>query len=97
MPRKGGVPENLKPLSKDDPRRNKNGRPKKLPLLELAMAENITVEDIAAMIIAMKAQVKKGNVAAFNALMDRGYGRVKQPVDISLAMPDIDKIDIQFK
>lgn len=98
MAEKGGRPENLKPFKKgEDDRRNLKGAPKKLPLLELCMAETITPEKVKQMIESMFKQADKGNVAAFNALMDRGYGRVKQPVDISLQMPDIDKINIEFK
>lgn len=95
---KGGTPANLKPFKKgEDPRRNIKGAPKKLPLLELIMAEEMTPEKIRTMINAMQKQVDKGNVSAFNSLMDRGYGRVKQPVDITLQMPDLDNLEIKFK
>lgn len=78
---------NLKPFKKgSDNRRNTKGRPPKLPeldkLLDIVLGEE--KDDVTAMETILKAlQVKaaKGDVRAAEILLERAYGKAKQPID----------------
>lgn len=88
MPRKGGVPENLKHFKKgDDPRRNIAGAPKKLPELTELIAKVLGEEKdgrtaAEAILQALRAKAARGDVRAAEVLMDRAYGKAKQEIKV---------------
>lgn len=80
--------QNLKHFKKGyDPKRNKNGRPKKLPHLDILLAEVLgekknkktAAEHI---LMALRNKATKGDARAAEILLDRGYGKVKQEMKI---------------
>ena len=89
MARKGGAPENLKPFKKGkDPRRNTEGRPKKLPDLDILLA-NVLGEEKNGMTAAeailkkLRQEAAKGNLRAAEILLNRAYGMPKQRTEVS--------------
>ena len=67
---------------------NPNGRPKKLPALDLIMAnvmgqekDGITAAE--AIIMKLREMAIKGDVKAATILLDRGWGKPKQNIDIT--------------
>ena len=67
---------------------NPNGRPKKLPALDLIMAnvmgqekDGITAAE--AIIMKLREMATKGDIKAAQLLLDRGYGKAKQNIDIT--------------
>lgn len=90
MARKGGAPENLKPFVKGDPRINRKGQPKKLPILKALMAEllgvkegeDMTKSELAkvakAMIETAKSKKSYNQVNAAKEILDRAFGKVKE-------------------
>ena len=67
---------------------NPNGRPKKLPALDLIMAnvmgqekDGITAAE--AIIMKLREQAAKGDIKAAQLLLDRAYGKAKQDIDIT--------------
>ena len=87
MPRKGGVPENLKPFKKgNDERRNMKGAPVKIPTLEILLAEVLGEERkgvvaAKAILSALRNKALKGDTRAAELLLDRAYGKAKQTID----------------
>jgi hypothetical protein len=87
MPRKGGVPENLRPC-KPGETHNPNGRPRKLPNLDKLLAEVLGEEEMDGKVKAQKIvealfkEAAKGNPRAADILLDRAYGKVKQIMEI---------------
>jgi hypothetical protein len=76
--------ENLKPFKKGhDNRRNIAGAPKKLPALDVIMAEVFDDDKMAKIIESLEKQALKGNVRAAEVLLDRAYGKAKQSMDIT--------------
>lgn len=61
---------------------NKNGRPKKLPELDVLLAEVLGDDHAKAILIAIRKKAKAGDVRAAELLLDRGYGKVKNPIDL---------------
>ena len=64
------------------------GRPKKLPALDLIMAnvmgqekDGITAAE--AIIMKLREQAAKGDIKAAQLLLDRAYGKAKQNIDIT--------------
>jgi hypothetical protein len=79
--------DNLKPFPKGN-NANPNGRPKKLPALDLIMAnvmgqekDGITAAE--AIIMKLREQAAKGDIKAAQLLLDRAYGKSKQNIDIT--------------
>jgi len=67
---------------------NGGGRPKKLPALDLIMAnvmgqekDGITAAE--AIIMKLREQAAKGDIKAAQLLLDRAYGKAKQSIDIT--------------
>lgn len=81
-------PQNLKPFKPgEDKRRNKNGRPPKLPQLDVLLAKVLSKETrgktAAEQIIeAMRKQANKGNVRAAELILDRSFGKVPQAIQL---------------
>lgn len=79
--------DNLKPFKKGkDSRRNSEGRPKKIPALEELLAdvlgeEKDGIEAAKAILLALRAKAIKGDIRAAEVLLDRAYGKAKQPID----------------
>jgi hypothetical protein len=83
---KGKPPEHTK--FKKGETGNPNGRPKKLPALDLIMAnvmgqekDGITAAE--AIIMKLREQAAKGDIKAAQLLLDRAYGKSKQNIDIT--------------
>jgi hypothetical protein len=69
---------------------NPKGRPKKLPNLNELLKEVLGKEDAkgkteAQLILeALKTRAKRGDVRAAEVLLDRGYGKVKDNIDVNM-------------
>lgn len=102
MPRKGGVPENLKPMKKGDPPLPGGGRPRKIPSLEKILAEEFGDEPdkegaARALIKTLKAAALRGKMTVMRAqaaerLADRIWGKAKSNDTLSLRVQVIDEI-----
>jgi hypothetical protein len=93
-----------KPFSKGDPRINRKGRPKKLPKLDELLAEVLgseTEEGKTAAEQILEAMKKRathyGDVKAAQLLLDRGYGKVKEKLDITTDGEKINEQKIQIE
>lgn len=99
MPRKGGVPENLKPFKKgNDPRRNLKGAPPVLPGLKEALEKVLTEQKdgmtgLEAVFVALRTKAIRGDVRAIQEILDRYYGKVKQEFDLSNKGEKFEPID----
>lgn len=67
---------------------NPNGRPKKLPALDVLIAEVMGEEKdgvsaAEAILKKLRQQAASGNIKAAEMLLDRAYGKPKQPVEHS--------------
>lgn len=89
MPRKGGVPENLKPFRKGkDERRNAKGRPPKIPSLDTLInkvlgEEKDNVTAIEVILMALRSKATKGDIRAAEVLLERAYGKPKSEIDVT--------------
>lgn len=76
--------ENLKPFKKGESG-NPNGRPKKLPELDKLLADVLGGEEgmteAEAILKAMRAKAKKGDVRAAELILNRAYGKPKETID----------------
>lgn len=104
MPRKLN-PQNLRPFKKGQSG-NPKGRPKKLPQLDVLLADVLGEEKegttaAQAILMAIRAKATKGDVRAAELILNRAYGRPKENVDLtskgeSIAQPfsdqQVDKI-----
>lgn len=96
--------KNLKPFKKGaDNRRNMNGAPKKLPSLDVLLAnvlgkenkDGITEAEL--ILMAMAKEALSGNVRATQLLLDRGYGSVLQQIKHSGKVATGGKVTIERK
>ena len=83
---KNPIPNN-KPFKKGQSG-NPNGRPKKLPELDKLLADVLGEEKdgvtaAEAILRVLRAKAAKGDLRAAEILLDRGYGKPKQAVDMS--------------
>lgn len=67
---------------------NPNGRPKKLPELDKLLADVLGEEKdgitaAEAILKALRAKATKGDIRAAEVLLERGYGKTKQQMDIT--------------
>lgn len=90
-------PEDGKPFKKNDPRINREGRPKKLPELDTLLAEILSDEKdgkTAAEVILMTLRVKaiKGDIRAAELLLNRAYGKAKEYIEHSISEDITSKI-----
>lgn len=77
-------PENLKKrksFTKNDPRINRNGRPPKLPELDVLLSDKVGGKGIEAIVLSMLKRAKKGDVRAAELLLNRGYGKAKEFIE----------------
>jgi hypothetical protein len=77
--------KNLKPFKKGQSG-NPKGRPKKLPSIDKLMIEVLGDEDndnseAKAILEALVTRAKKGDTRAAEILLDRGWGKSKQPIE----------------
>ncbi len=76
------------PFTKNDPRINKNGRPKKLPELHIILEKVLGAEskkdvtEAEAIIKALLIRAKKGDVRASEVLLERAFGKAKQTHEV---------------
>jgi len=75
--------DNLKPFKPGaDTRRNKHGRPKKIPELETLINEVFgEPEAMRAIMEKLQSLAKAGNIRAAEMILDRAYGKPKQSID----------------
>lgn len=79
------------PFTKNDPRINRNGRPKKLPEIDALLADVLggdpedpeKISEAKQVLLAMLKAAKEGNVQAQTAILDRAYGKPKQALEHS--------------
>jgi hypothetical protein len=96
------VLQNLKPAVKGEVR-NKTGRPKKLPKLDELLAEvlgSMSEEGKTEAQNILEALLKKanqGDVKAIGLLLDRGWGRVKEHIDITTNEESLNDNKIQIE
>lgn len=96
--------KNLKNFTKGDPRINRKGAPKKLPELDVLLADLLSEEKngmtaATAVLKAMFAKALKGDVRAAEMLMDRAYGKAKQTIDaeVNHSIEQFNNIQFVFK
>lgn len=94
--------QNLKPAVKGEVR-NKTGRPKKLPKLDELLAEvlgSMTEEgksEAQKVLEALLRKANQGDVKAASLLLDRGYGKVKEHIDITTNEESLNDNKIQIE
>lgn len=68
---------------------NPNGRPKKLPELNVLLAEVLGVngDEARAILVAVLKKAKKGDVRAAELLLDRGWGKAQQAMSLEVTVP----------
>jgi hypothetical protein len=86
--------ENLQPFKKGQSG-NPNGRPKKLPELDKLLADVLGEEKdgvtaAEAILKKLRAMAAAGNIRAAEVLLDRGYGKAKQQVDMNISSVDVE-------
>ena len=95
--------DNLKkavPFTKNDPRINKEGRPKKLPELDKLLADVLGEEKdgvtaAEAILRALRAKATKGDIRAAEVLLERGYGKTKHQLELSGEITGVKQILIE--
>ncbi len=89
-------PENIvgKGFEKHPERINKKGRPRKLPELDVLLAEVFGDSEMKKIINAMYKLALKGNVKAAEIILDRAYGKAKQSFDLGLTEETITAIKL---
>lgn len=87
------------PFQKGDPRINREGRPKKIPNLDVLLAELLDDEDQSAKLIlaALIKKAKEGDVRAAQVILDRAYGKPKESISISNPDGSLSKDRVLFK
>ena len=94
--------DNLKPIKKGEVK-NPKGAPRKLPNLDIILAnvlgaENAEGKTAAEQIIeAIRRRANAGDVKAANLLLERGWGKVKEKIDITTNEESLNKPSIQIE
>jgi hypothetical protein len=73
---------------------NPNGRPKKLPQLDVLLdsvlgEEKDGISAAEAILKALRMKASKGDVRAAEVLLDRAYGKAKQTMDVSVSKKNL--------
>lgn len=81
---------------------NPNGRPKKLPDLDILLAKVLGEETkgltaAERILQALEAKAAKGDIRAAEVLLDRGYGKVKETIQLSGEVTEIRRTVISKK
>ena len=81
------------PFKKGDPRINRKGAPKKIPNLDVLLAELLDDEDQSAKLIlaALIEKAKEGDVRAAQVILDRAYGKPKESIDLTTQGESLNK------
>lgn len=93
---------NLIPFKKGkDERRNNKGQPKKLPELKVLLAEVLGEEKdgitaAKAILMALRVKASKGDIRAAELLLDRGYGKAQQHIDLTTDGKEIKTFNVGF-
>ena len=66
---------------------NLNGRPRKLPELDKLLADVFGDNEMEKVLRAVYAKALKGDTRAAEILLDRGYGKAKQQMEIEVKDP----------
>jgi len=79
---------------------NRKGAPKKLPALDVLIAEVLgtdgkTISDAEKILRALVVKALKGDVRAAELLLDRGYGKILQKIAADINIPDLPDIIIK--
>ncbi len=74
---------------------NPKGRPRKLPELDVLMADVLGEEKdgktaAEVILMALRAKAAKGDIRAAEVLFNRGYGVPKQTIDMTVKETDVD-------
>ena len=82
------MPGNLIPAKKGEPSRNPSGRPKKIPELEILLADVLGEEKdgmtaAEAILKKLRQMATQGNVRAIEMLLDRAYGKPTQRTEVT--------------
>jgi hypothetical protein len=91
--KKANNPQNLKPFKKGVSG-NPAGRPRKLPGLDELLIETLGdhltgAESMKGILIALRKRAASGDVRACELLLDRSYGKVRQPSEINLTFENL--------
>lgn len=92
--KKGEIPKGAKPFSKEN-QPEKNGRPKKLPPLDILMAKLLGEDEetgicrMDEILNALYEKALKGDVKAADILLDRGYGKAKQVIEGEMKVTEL--------
>ena len=78
---RNGTAKNLNPF-KPGETGNPNGRPKKLPGLDQLLAEILDEAEVKAILNSIIKKAKAGDLRAAELILDRCYGKVKQPIEV---------------
>lgn len=73
---------------------NKKGQPRKLPRLDVLLADVLDDAKMKDIITSLYKAAKKGNVKAADVLFDRMYGKAKQSLDITTGDEKINTIKL---
>jgi hypothetical protein len=65
-----------------DKQPEENGRKPKIRALDILLAEVVGDEGMSKVIAALQKAAEKGNVYAAQCLLDRQYGKAKQPIEL---------------
>lgn len=88
-----------KPFTKNDGRINRQGRPPKLPDLDILLAEVLEEkvngkEALKAVLIALRKKALAGDVRAAELLLDRAYGKLKTIQDLTVDFKQMSEHDL---
>lgn len=91
-------PENIKGkgFDKRPENINRKGQPKKIPKLDVLLADVIGDAEMTKLIKALYDAAVRGNVRAAEALLDRAYGKAKQSVDVTTDGEKISNVNVTY-
>jgi hypothetical protein len=98
--KKGKIPEGAKPFNEHPENINKEGRPRKLPELEILLAEALSdAKDghtaAEAVIMALRKKAIGGDVRAIELILNRAYGKQVEKFEGTVTNVEMPKIIIE--